>query len=160
MEIPEKLREYFTKNNFEKNAFIQYITLGFIWDILLAKRQYMHFLKENEIFENSENYTNILNKIAQYESIFNRHDVVLIENYLDRLSVYSSDERERLNNIVFTIIRESGDIAIDDYFMKQYIKMLYDYKELSDDLDFVGTYYILMEYCNGYLYEKYHSKPD
>lgn len=160
MEIPEKLREYFIRNNFGKDAFVQYITLGFIWDILLAKKQYTRFLERSEIFENRDDYINVLNKIAQYESIFNRHDVVLVENYLDRLSTYSSGEIERLNNIYFTIIREPGDISIDDYFMRQYIKMLYDFEELNDDIDFVDSYHILMMYCNGYLYEKYHNRPN
>jgi hypothetical protein len=146
MEIPEKLHEYFNINNFENNAFAQYVTSYYILDILNAEKQYM-------------SDENILNKILQIKALFNTQDIMLVYRYQDNFTRFSYEESERLQNIHFINIVEPGDLTLDDNFMNNYIKMAVDFSNLDEEIDSVDSYNILIMYCNGYLMENQNYRP-
>jgi hypothetical protein len=146
MEIPEKLREYFIANNFENNAFTQYVTSYQILDILNAEKQYM----ADE---------DVLNKILQIKELFNTRDIMLIYRYHDKFTWFSSGEGERLRNINFIEIVEPGDLSLDDNFMNNYIKMMADFSVLDEKIDSVGAYTTLIMYCTGYLTADNYHRP-
>lgn len=91
-EIPEEASSFFKNNNFEENAFIQYVTCYFILEIVSAERFYAHGI---EIKPDEIDKKNIMDKLEQYEGLFDPQDIILIREYRGLLRDGSLSREEK-----------------------------------------------------------------
>ena len=92
METPQKVRDFFINNEFEENAFIQYVTCCFILEIIRIEKFYSEREKNNV---NNIDYKIINEKLFHYERLFDSQDVELIYRYFDQFIQYTLGDRRK-----------------------------------------------------------------